>query len=337
MIQYLQASQSLYPDVNPMKKWTLSLLPLLFSACQLLPLASPTPDPALAATQTTQRELLHAIEATMTAIPTITPMPAGGTLPEAGLPVVAATPLPTPSGSDNTIAHPLTGMTLVYIPAGEFVMGTSKYDRDLETNEVPQRTVTLDAFWISQTEITNALYTQCVQAGACVYSAGDQTNPRYTDPAFTDHPVVYVAWQAAQDYCAWSGGRLPTEAEWEKAARGTEGLKFAWGNTSPAETQVNANNIVGDTTPVNQYPEGASSYGVLDMGGNVREWVWDWYDPYYYQYAPNSNPTGPISGEKKVLKGASYLDIYRFARPGNRLAHDPHSPGVNRGFRCVYP
>ena len=168
-------------------------------------------------------------------------------------------------------------------------------------------------------------------------SASGQTNPRYTDPAFADHPVVYIAWQAAQDYCAWSGGRLPTEAEWEKAARGTEGLKFAWGNTSPSETQVNANNIVGDTTPVNQYPEGASPYGVLDMGGNVREWVWDWYDPYYYQYAPASNPSGPVSGDKKVLKGASFSDIYRFARPGNRLAHDPHSPGINRGFRCVYP
>jgi formylglycine-generating enzyme required for sulfatase activity len=273
----------------------------------------------------------------MTAIPSITPNPESGFLPEAGLPAAAATPLPTPSGSDNTNPHPLTGMTLVYIPAGEFIMGTSKYDRDLETNEVPQRTVTLDAFWISRTEVTNAMYTQCVQAGACVYSASGQTNPRYTDSAFADHPVVYIAWQAAQDYCAWSGGRLPTEAEWEKAARGTQGAKFAWGNTSPDESLINANNTVGDTTPVEQFPAGASPYGVLDMGGNVREWVWDWYDPYYYQYAPDSNPSGPVSGEKKVLKSASFSDIYRFARPGNRLAHDPHSPGVNRGFRCVYP
>jgi formylglycine-generating enzyme required for sulfatase activity len=326
------------PDLKLVNKWMiLSLLPALLCACQFLPAGQAAPDPAAAATQTAQKALLQSIEQTLTAIPTRTPLPSGSEAPpEALLPTFSAAPLPTPAASETTRISPRDGMRLIYIPAGEFVMGSSKYDRDLETNEVPRRAVTLDAYWISQTQVTNAMYALCVAAGACQYSANNQTNPRYQDPAYADHPVVYIAWQAAADYCAWSGGRLPTEAEWEKAARGTEGQKYAWGNTSPNPGQVNANNLVGDTTPAGQYPEGASPFGVLDMGGNVREWVWDWYDPYYYQYAPGSNPAGPSDGEKKVLKGASYSDIYRFARPANRLAHDPSSPGINRGFRCVY-
>jgi formylglycine-generating enzyme required for sulfatase activity len=255
---------------------------------------------------------------------------------QAELPTPAATPLPTPTGTQNTLLSPVDGMTLVYIPAGEFIMGSVKYDRDLETNEVPQHTVYLDAYWISRTQVTNAMYTRCVEAGVCQFSASDKTNPRYKDPAFANHPVVYIAWQAAEDYCEWTGGRLPTEAEWEKAARGTQGQKYAWGDAAPNADTVNTNNTIGDTTEAGQYPQGASPYGVLDMGGNVREWVWDWYDPYYYQYSPSSNPAGPISGEKKVLKGSSYSDSYRFARPANRLAHDPTSPGINRGFRCAY-
>ncbi len=181
------------------------------------------------------------------------------------------------------------------------------------------------------------MYNLCVAEGTCKYSAGHEINQHCLDPAYSDHPVVYVTWQSAMDYCVWSGGRLPTEAEWEKAARGTEGQKFAWGNNSAAPELVNADNTIGDTTPVGQYPQGTSPYGVLDMGGNVREWIWDWYDPYYYQYSSEDNPAGPAEGEKKVLKGASFSDIYRFSRPANRLAHDPTSPGANRGFRCVYP
>ncbi len=308
-------------------------LSLFLAACLPGFLAEPTPDPALAATQTAQRDLLNRIASTLTAIPTLTP---GGTHAEAVLPTPAATPLPTPAGAEQTLVSPADGMTLIYIPAGEFLMGSTKFDRDLETNEVPQRAVALDAYWISQTQVTNAMFARCAAAGACQYSASSETNPRYQDPAYADHPVVYVSWQAAQAYCAWSGGRLPTEAEWEKAARGAGGQKYAWGDSSPASDTVNAGNAAGDTTPVGAYPQGASPYGVLDMGGNVREWVWDWYDPYYYQYAAGSNPAGPAAGEKKVLKGASYSDAYRFARPANRLAHDPASPGVNRGFRCVY-
>ncbi len=319
---------------NPLKKLSFLLLPLMLGACALQQFFEPTPDPALAATQTAQRTLLNRIASTLTAIPSITP---GGAAVEAARPVVAATPLPAPAAAHETHISAADGMTLVYVPAGEFSMGSSMYDRDLETNEVPLRKVNLDAFWVGRTQVTNAMFARCVDAGACRYSASDRTNPRYKDPAFADHPVVYVSWQAAEDYCAWSGGRLPTAAEWEKAARGTDGWKYPWGNQAPTADSANTNNLVGDTSPVGQYPAGASPYGVLDMGGNVREWVWDWYDPYYYQYASANNPAGPIAGEKKVLKGASFSDSYRYARPANRLAHDPASPGINRGFRCAYP
>lgn len=320
-----------------MKKWIICLLPLLFSACLSQYFSEPTPDPAIAAAETAQEQLEQSIEATLTAIPSITPaLPGAETTSTALLPTAQSTPLPATLNQSETYTSAVDGMQLIHIPAGEFLMGSSKYDRDLETNEIPQHSVYLDAFWISQTQVTNAMYARCAAEDACQYSAGHAINPRYLDPAYADHPLVYVTWQSAMDYCTWSGGRLPTEAEWEKAARGTEGQKFTWGNTSPMLEQVNANNVVGDTTQVGQFLSGASVYGVLDMGGNVREWVWDWYDPYYYQYSPTDNPSGPVSGEKKVLKGAGYSDIYRFVRPANRLAHDPTSPGINRGFRCVY-
>ena len=320
-----------------MKKYTAYLLPFLLSACVFQQFFEPTPDPAIAATEISQAELMLSIEQTLSAIPTITPAAmASEPATPTTQPTQLATPLSTLAADDESYISPIDGMRLMYIPAGEFIMGSSKYDRDLETNEVPQHTVNLDAFWISQTQVTNAMYAQCVAEGACKYSAGHEINPRYLDAAYANHPIVYVTWQAAMNYCTWSGGRLPTEAEWEKAARGTEGQKYTWGNSSPTSDQVNANNIVGDTTPAGQYPQGASVYGALDMGGNVREWVWDWYDSYYYQYSELDNPMGPASGEKKVLKGACYSDILRFTRPANRLAHDPTSPGINRGFRCVY-
>jgi formylglycine-generating enzyme required for sulfatase activity len=228
-------------------------------------------------------------------------------------------------------------MELVYIPAGEFKQGASPYDSDREPNEEPQRTVYLDAFWISKTQVTNNMFNACVNSSVCKHSASHQTNPRYLDPFYASHPVVYISWDMAQIYCQWTGGRLPTEAEWEKAARGTDGARYAWGEERPREKFVNIDNIFSTTTTVGLFPYGTSPYGALDMGGNVREWVSDWYDTDYYQYAPNSNPTGPASGEEKVLKGAAFSDSIRYARPSNRLKHEPKSPGAVRGFRCVYP
>jgi formylglycine-generating enzyme required for sulfatase activity len=148
---------------------------------------------------------------------------------------------------------------------------------------------------------------------------------------------VYISWQMAQTYCAWSGGRLPTEAEWEKAARGPDGQRFPWGDDMARIKFTNANNGVGNTTAAGTFPYGESYYGAMDMGGNVREWVSDWYDPLYYSHTPDINPQGPETGEKKVLKGASYKDPWLYCRSASRLSHEPQSPGAVRGFRCVYP
>jgi iron(II)-dependent oxidoreductase len=136
-------------------------------------------------------------------------------------------------------------------------------------------------------------------------------------------------------YCAWQGGRLPTEAEWEKASRLPDNRLFPWGNNPPAANQANINNLIGDTTDVNAYPKGKSYYRIFDLGGNVREWVMDWYQD--TSYSGSSNPVGPESGERKVLKGASYKDPIKFSRGSNRQSHLPYSPGINRGFRCVIP
>lgn len=238
----------------------------------------------------------------------------------------------------SSVYNPIDQMTLVYIPAGEFLMGSSQYDGNHYEDEEPQHVVFLNTFWIDKTEITNEKFALCVEAGACAYSVSLQRNPRFLDAAYAQHPVVYISWYMAQTYCRWSGGRLPTEAEWQKAARGPYAAKYPWGFDEPIVNLylANINNIIGDTTPVGLFISGASYYGVLDMGGNVREWVSDWYDDTYYRNSPYSNPQGPENGEKKVLMGASYQDPVDYARAANRLAHEPQSPGAVRGFRCVY-
>lgn len=232
---------------------------------------------------------------------------------------------------------PINRMEMVYIPAGEFLMGSEPGEPGSTEDENPQHRVYLDGYWISMFPVTNTMYQRCVRAKVCQYSVERETNPRSRDPLFADHPAVHMTWTDAQHYCEWMGGRLPTEAEWEKAARGPNGWKYPWGNMHPNMNITNAKNMVGDTTPVGMFPDDRSYYGLYDMGGNVREWVADWYNADFYSESPTENPQGAASGEKKVLKGASWGDIYRFTRTANRLAHFPESPGHNRGFRCVIP
>lgn len=318
------------------KRWSLFLPIFLLSGCIFTPKLAPTADLGVLATQIWMQisveQTLAAAQVTATTQYTSTPEPTPS-------PLWFSTPLPQPADINNytPVFNQVSGMEVVYVGAGEFLMGSSTGDSNRDANEEPQHKVFLDAFWISKTQVTNAMFNACVAAGACQYSVSHATNPNYHDPLFTNHPVVYVSWEAAQDYCAWTGGRLPTEAEWEKAARGPNGQRFPWGEEMARIKFANAGDEIGNTTPVGSFPYGKSYYGALDMGSNVREWVLDWYDANYYQYSPSVNPQGPAGGEKKVLKGASFQDEWRYCRSANRLAHEPQSPGSTRGFRCVYP
>ena len=240
------------------------------------------------------------------------------------------------------------GMKLLYVPAGEFQMGSTETQyqsavlacinlgnnqSDCLTwyvNEKPVHTVTLDGFWIDQTEVTNAMYTKCVNAGACRPSQCNDSNFNGNQ-----QPVVCVDWNQAKTYCEWVGRRLPTEAEWEKTARGTDGRIYPWGNQEPDNSLLNNNSNVGKTTDVGSYPEGASPYGTLDMAGNVWEWVSDWYDSNYYTASPYANPMGPLSGSYRIMRGGTWDSGDITSCSVFRIENSPLAKGSNLGFRCA--
>ena len=187
---------------------------------------------------------------------------------------------PTPLLPQITQISSVDGMEMVYIPAGEFFMGAQENDPDAGKVEKPGHWLYLSIYWIDRTEITNAMYERCVKAGDCQppEKTSSKTRPAYYgEPRYQDYPVIYVSWEDALAYCRWAGRRLPSEAEWEKAARGTESWLYPWGNIPPDIHKANFNALLGDTTKVGAYPAGASPFGVLDMAGNVSEWVADWY------------------------------------------------------------
>ena len=218
-----------------------------------------------------------------------------GGSPATVLPSPVATQRPvTPTRTEQTNDSPKVEM--VFVPAGEFPMGSDVGDAD----ERPVHSVYLDAYYIDRYEVTNARYRLCVQAEVCLPPANNASFTRasyYDNPDFDDFPVIYVSWEMAQTYCAWRGTQLPTEAQWEKAARGTDGRTFAWGEDIDCQwtnylRQDDQNFVacIGDTSRVGSYENGRSPYGAYDMTGNVWEWVADWYGNIYYQNSPASNP-----------------------------------------------
>ena len=228
------------------------------------------------------------------------------------------------------------GEILVYVPKGEFTMGS-----DVNSDEQPIHKVYLDAFWIDQTEVTNKQYKACVDAGTCEppSSTNSYTHPSYYgNPEFDDYPVIYVNWDKANRYCeVWTGtgGDLPTEAQWEKAARGTDARTYPWGNDAPNKDLLNYNSIVGDTTKVGNYKTVKSFYGTYDMAGNVWEWANDWYDETYYKSSNSSNnPLGPESGQYRVLRGGSWPYNYNYVRSAFRNRNYPTVTYDDFGFRC---
>jgi formylglycine-generating enzyme required for sulfatase activity len=220
-------------------------------------------------------------------------------------------------------------MNQVYIPAGEFIMGA----RPSSAPGTMVHKVYLHAYWIDQFTITNTMYKLCVQSGKCQHTAGYDTY--LDDPAYADYPVHYINWYDASAFCAWEGGRLPTEAEWEKAARGIEALRYPWGNNLPDPTLLNYNGQYGAPRSAYDYWAGMSPYGLLNMAGNVQQWVADWYSPDYFRHSPYQNPTGPTTGDLKVLRGGGYWDDFREVQTFFRFRHEPGSAGAHRGIRCV--
>jgi formylglycine-generating enzyme required for sulfatase activity len=219
-------------------------------------------------------------------------------------------------------------MILVYVPAGEFTMGSDSEESALD--ERPVHVVYLDAFWIDRTEITNAMFAACVQAEACRAIA----HPRADMADHPDYPAQGVPWTAAVAYCEWVGRRLPTEAEWEKAARGTDGRIYPWGNQAPTGELANFEKIFGDVADPGSFPTGASPNGSLDMAGNVYEWVQDWYGPDYYVESPAANPAGPEGGMQRVLRGGAWNSQTNNLRSANRFWAFPGRNDFD-GFRCA--
>jgi len=236
------------------------------------------------------------------------------------------------------------GAPLRLIPGGEFLMGTSLSHRDGARDEYPERRIFLNAFYMDVFEVTNGRYL------AFTTATGHRTpeHPRdknltlwrgpIVPDAFKDHPVVNVAWSDAAAYCAWAGRRLPTEAEWERAARGTTGRRFPWGDMEPTRTLANYLNQWRNGAglePVGSHPQGAGAEGVQDLQGNVWEWVADWYDPSYYENGPIRNPNGPNEGTRKVIRGSGWESEAPLLRSAHRLSSDPTNRNHSLGFRCA--
>jgi formylglycine-generating enzyme required for sulfatase activity len=233
------------------------------------------------------------------------------------------------------------GMEMAYVPAGEFLMGTSDADAPPAWNEKPEHTLYLDAFWIDRTEVSNAQYRRCVDAGACqaplecslLPESHSDPNPTYDDASKRDHPVVCVTWHHAKAYCSWVGARLPTEGEWEKAARGPDGRKYPWGNRAPDCARANFSECIGSTAPVGSYPRGASAYGVLDMVGNVLEWVSTrWAES---PYDPYDGREDQAEAGVRVQRSCRYWDPPAQAKPTYRYGGVASNKYEELGFRCA--
>ena len=277
---------------------------------------SPTRTETISATPTQTGTSKPSATITPTRTDTTTASPTNTHTPE---PTV--TPMPT-LGVGSILNSEVDGMVQVYIPAGEFEMGWFAHK------------VYLDAFWIDQTEVNHAMYNKCVEDGACEQSS----SPRYDDLDFADHPVIIVNWYDANDYCEWAGRRLPTEAEWEKAARGgLEGALYPWGNEDPVCTPGAVNgaqwmDCSWSTVSVGTFaPNG---YGIFDVIGNVKEWVADWYEKDYLDEMPYENPTGPASGESRVLRGDSWAHT-PLSKIAQRQSSSPTYENYDVGFRCA--
>ena len=236
------------------------------------------------------------------------------------------------------------GAPMVIVPEGVFPMGVPKAARDGGVDERPNHDVYVDTFYIDTYEVTNGRYLQFLT------ETGHRIPQHPSDPSkglwkgntmpesVVDLPVINVDWYDAKSYCEWADKRLPTEAEWEKAAKGPNDWRFPWGDVEPTDRHLNYNQVWhGEATlvPVGIYEPGKSPYGAYDMAGNVWEWVADWYDPQYYSKSPPSNPKGPETGTHKVLRSSGWQVETPQVRIFTRIKMDPLGRNHSTGFRCA--
>lgn len=287
--------------------------------------------------------------------------------------MVAVTPMP---GIGSSQVSSKDNMTMVFIPAGEFLMGGENDD----PSSFPVHTVYLDAFWIDQTEVSNEMFAKFIDSTGYVTDAGkagfsnefraanqqliweEVRGLAWNHPdgaksnisGIQDHPVVHVSWNDANAYCTWADRRLPTEAEWEKAASWNdlagEKYRFPWGNNfdgtllnfcdknCPIEfaAEISWDDGYAETSPVGIYLDGASPYGALDMSGNVFEWVADRYGADYYEKSPDSNPLGPETGQDRIARGGAWGANVDFVASPRRTAWSPSFAFQSLGFRCAH-
>lgn len=323
--------------------FTLMILVLLLSSCkgaEMQPAAS-----------------TQAASPAVTAAPTATPIPPTQTpIPPTLTPTFTATPTP---GIGSVRVFPKDSMPQVFVPAGEFLMGTLPEDVDPSYGmvEEPQHSVYLDGYWIDQTEVTNRMFASFVEETDYITDAEkgnwgitlqngqpgrfpgvDWQHPHGASTNLDsreDQPVVQVSWNDAHAYCTWAGRRLPTEAEWEKAARGTNAQTYPWGEQEPDQTILAIDDLSAGPSDVGSHPKDVSPYGVLDMAGNVREWVADWYSDTYYKESPLSNPQGPETGEDRAFRGQCFGSSVRFMRIAVRSAGYQDERWGWQGFRCA--
>lgn len=310
------------------------------------------------------KKILPILFALLTACSTATPLPTvAPTLPPSPTTAPTSTSVPAetaevaaPSPTSTLEARTFRissadGMPQVYIPAGILHMGG--YDVRAAPDEFPAHDVAIDTFWMDQLEVTTAMYALCVSAGACDLPQNPGTARianYFGNPEFNDYPVIYVTWGQAKTYCEWANRRLPSEAEWERAARGDDMRTFPWGEDKPDWRFANFNMLVTDTSRAGSYAMGASPFGVLDMAGNVAEWTNDFYDFDFYLTSPLANPLGPESSSSmnRVVRGGSLGDAEinirvskrssvrgssMNAAPGSESYLGDFSPRI--GFRCA--
>lgn len=236
------------------------------------------------------------------------------------------------------------GAPMILIPAGPFTMGS----HDGFPNERPEHNVTLDAYYIDQYEVTLSLYRKFLEEGK------HESPSTWDDEAARtvgDRPAIGIKWESAATYCRWAGKRLPTEAEWEKAARGTDGRRYPWGDMQPFVDIANYNRgmwvseaitlvavtsgLEGMSVRHGLKEGGKSPFGIFHMAGNAAEWVADWYERDYYQKSSVKNPPGPATGEKRVLRGGSWADLPSALRVTARVSAEPDFEDRTVGFRCA--